>query len=109
MKIHHITVAEAWTAAQDVGSYTVSTLGLNLADVGFIHCSRTEQIDDVFQRFYAEVTEPVLLLTIDTGLLSSPWQLDEVAGETLSFPHIYGPLNTDAVVSVERLRSSASS
>jgi len=96
-------------AAQEVGAYTVSTLGLDVTDVGFIHCSRPEQVDDVFDHFYADVTEPLLLLTIDTDLLISPWQFDEVPGEPLSFPHIYGPLNVGAVVSAEPFRSSASS
>ena len=96
-------------AAQEVGAYTVSTLGLDVTDVGFIHCSRPEQVDDVFDHFYADVTEPLLLLTIDTDLLISPWQFDEVPGEPLSFPHIYGALNVDAVVSAEPFRSSASS
>lgn len=109
MRIHHIALASSWTAAQGAGAYTVSTLGLELADVGFIHCSRPEQVDDVFQHFYADVTESILLLTIETDLLTSPWQLDDVPGERLSFPHIYGPLNLDAVVSVEPFRSSASS
>ena len=109
MHIHHIALADSWTAAQDAGTYTVSTLGLDVADVGFIHCSRPEQLDDVYEHFYADVTEPLLLLTIDTDLLTSPWQFDDVPGEPLSFPHIYGPLNVDAVVSAEPFRSSASS
>lgn len=109
MRIQHIALSESWTAAQVAGSYTVSTLGLDLADVGFIHCSRPEQLDDVFRHFYADVTEPLVLLTIDTDLLTSPWQLDDVPGEPLSFPHIYGPLNVDAVVAAEPLTRSASS
>jgi uncharacterized protein (DUF952 family) len=105
VQIHHIALADTWSAALEAGTYTASTLGLDLADVGFIHCSRPEQLDGVFRRFYADVTDPLLLLTIDTDLLTSPWQLDLVPGESLSFPHIYGPLNVDAVVSVEPFRS----
>lgn len=109
MNIHHIALANDWLAAQDSGTYTTSTVGLDLADVGFIHCSRPDQFDGVIHRFYAAVTEPLLLLTIDTDLLTSPWRLEEVAGEPLSFPHIYGPLNVTAVVSARPFRSSASS
>ncbi len=104
--IHHLALTSAWDDASTAGTYTVSTLGLTLADVGFIHCSRPEQVDGVFARFYGDVTEPVLLLTIDTELLTAPWQYDDVPGEPLSFPHIYGPLNVDAVVSVEPFRPS---
>lgn len=102
--IHHLALADSWTAAQRVGVYTVSTLGLDVAEVGFIHCSRPEQVEGVHQKFYASVTERVLLLTIDTSKLTSAWQYDDVPGEALSFPHIYGPLNLDAVVGVEPFR-----
>lgn len=104
--IYHLALAGAWTEARAAGSYTASTLGLDLSDVGFIHCSRPEQVDGVYDRFYAGVTEPVLLLTIDTDLLISPWQYDDVAGE--SFPHIYGPLNVEAVVATESFTPSTS-
>ncbi|GAA3533714.1 DUF952 domain-containing protein [Aeromicrobium panaciterrae] len=106
--IHHLALENAWSEARRSGTYTVSTLGLDVSDVGFIHCSRPEQVDGVFGRYYGDVTEPVLLLTIDTDLLASPWQYDDVPGQALSFPHIYGPLNIDAVVKVEPFRPSAS-
>lgn len=109
MRIWHLALADAWAAAQDSQAYTVSTLGLDLAEVGFIHCSRAEQVEGVHARFYSEVTEPLLLLEIDTDLLTSPWRLDEVPGQPLSFPHIYGPLNVDAVIAADAIRSSASS
>ncbi|MEO6605930.1 MAG: DUF952 domain-containing protein [Aeromicrobium sp.] len=106
--IHHLALASGWEKAQAAGAYTVSTLGMALAEVGFIHCSRPEQVNGVHARFYGDVTEPVLLLTIDTDLLTAPWQYDDVPGEPLSFPHIYGPLNVNAVVSAEPFRPSAS-
>ena len=104
--IYHLALANQWAEAVAAGTYTISTLGLDLSEVGFIHCSREEQVDGVYNGFYAGMTEPVLLLTIDTGLLTSPWQYDDVAGE--SFPHIYGPLDLAAVVAVEPFRPSAS-
>lgn len=105
MRIFHLATEPAWSAAQAAGTYTVSTLGLGLDEVGFIHCSQAEQVDGVFDRFYGEVTEPVVLLTIDTDLLTSPWQLDDVPGQAMPFPHVYGPLNTDAVVAAEPFRA----
>ena len=104
MRIFHLATEPAWTAAQATGTYTVSTLGLDLADVGFIHCSQPEQVAGVHERFYGDVSEPLRLLTIDTDLLAAPWQLDPVEGEPLPFPHIYGPLNVDAVVAAEPFR-----
>lgn len=101
MRIFHLATEAAWSSAVAAGTYTVSTLGLDLADVGFIHCSQAEQLAGVHERFYREVADPLRLLTIDTDLLTSPWRLDPVEGEPLPFPHVYGPLNVDAVVSAE--------
>lgn len=107
MRIFHLATEPAWTDAVAAGTYTVSTLGLDLSEVGFIHCSQAEQVVGVHERFYRDLPGPLRLLTIDTDLLTSPWQLDPVEGEALPFPHIYGPLNVDAVVSAEPFRASA--
>ena len=110
MIIYHLALQGAWYEAQAAGTYRVSTLGLSLDEVGFIHCSQAVQVDGVHERFYGGVTEPVVLLTIDTDLLTSPWQLDDVPGQPLPFPHVYGPLDLDAIVSaVPYVRGSASS
>lgn len=108
MKIFHLATVDAWHDAQASGAYTVSTLGLDLSEVGFIHCAQPDQVAGVHERFYSDI-DPLLVLTIDTELLTSPWQLDDVPGEPSPFPHVYGPLNLDAVVSAEPFRSSASS
>ncbi|AXT86792.1 DUF952 domain-containing protein [Aeromicrobium sp. A1-2] len=104
----HLAVEEVWWAAEAAGTYTVSTLGLDLADVGFIHCSQAEQVAGVHRRHYSAVVEPLVLLTIDTDLLTSPWQLDPVEGQEFPFPHVYGPINTAAVVAAEPFSSAAS-
>jgi uncharacterized protein (DUF952 family) len=52
-------------------------------------------------RFYAEA-EDLLLLHVDAQRLSSPLR-EEASGIGEIFPHIYGPLNRDAVVTVEAL------
>ena len=104
MKIFHLALEAAWNDAQATGVYAVSTLGLDVSEVGFMHCSQAEQVDGVFEKYYTAVTEPIIRLTIDTDLLSSPWQLDDVPGAELPFPHIYGPLDIDAVARVTDLR-----
>lgn len=104
MRIFHLATEAAWNSAVATGTYTVSTLGLDVDEVGFIHCSQGEQVAGVHERFYGDLDESLLLLTIDTDLLTAPWQLDPVDGEPLPFPHIYGPLNVDAVVSAEPFR-----
>lgn len=101
MRIFHIATLADWRAAQATGSYTTSTRDRTLAEEGFIHASRGDQWQGVRDRFYADVTEPLVLLSIDTELLTSP-VVDEQApgaepgGET--FPHIYGPIDVRAVL-----------
>ncbi len=97
MRIFHLALPDEWRAAVAAGEYRVSTRGATLEEVGFIHCSRPEQVDGVRKMFYADLSD-LVLLTIDTDLLTSPWQLDEVPGSELTFPHVYGPINLEAVV-----------
>jgi uncharacterized protein (DUF952 family) len=101
MQIFHIALLSDWEGAVASGSYTTSTRGQTLADVGFIHASHREQVEPTRTRFYADETAPLVLLTIDTDLLACPWREDAVGDQT--FPHLYGPLNADAVVGVEPL------
>jgi uncharacterized protein (DUF952 family) len=102
--IYHLALPEYWEAAQSSGSYDQSTLGLTLADEGFVHCSTASQWPIVRQAFYGAIDGPLLLLEVDEELLGSP-VVREVgnpeSGE--EFPHVYGPINTDAVVRVTEL------
>ncbi len=98
MRIFHIALRSEWDAARRDGSYTTSTRGRTLADEGFIHASRGDQWQGVHRAFYADVDEPLVLLVIDTDRLTSPVVEELPAdGATETFPHIYGPLNADAV------------
>ncbi len=97
--IFHLALASDWAAARSYGAYTTSTLGRTLAEEGFIHASRADQWTGVRDRFYADVTEPLVLLKIDTDLLDVP-VIDEppFPGASETFPHIYGRLPVSAVV-----------
>ena len=95
MRIFHIATAADWRRAQQAGSYTTSTYGRTLRQEGFIHASRHDQVATVMERFYGDVREPLVLLEIDTDLLDVPWREEAVGDDT--YPHIYGPLATDAV------------
>ncbi len=99
-RLLHLALRADWEAAGRTGSYTVSTRGRSLEDEGFIHASRDHQWEAVRDRYYADVTEPLVLLVIDPDRLRAP-VVDEVPeGGDEAFPHIRGPINTDAVVQV---------
>jgi uncharacterized protein (DUF952 family) len=95
--IYHITTAAEWAQAQRDGQYTKSTLDRTLAEEGFIHASQEAQVERVANAFYQGVPD-LILLTIDTERVASPIRYEQVPGQDLPYPHIYGPLNLDAVI-----------
>jgi uncharacterized protein (DUF952 family) len=108
VRIFHIATATDWAAARRSGAYTTSTRGVTLEQEGFIHAARREQVQPVWRRYYADAGEPLVLLTIDTDKLASPWREDPVAsgGYSDTYPHVYGPIHPSAVVRVQPLDSS---
>jgi uncharacterized protein (DUF952 family) len=95
--IYHIALAQDWAQAQRDGQYTTSTRGRTLAEEGFIHASTAAQVDQVADAFYRDAPDLVLLV-IDTERVGSPIRYEFVPGQADPYPHIYGPLNPDAVV-----------
>ena len=91
--IYHITTSTSWSAAQPAGTYTADSL----ASQGFIHCSTVEQILRVANMYYPG--QPgLVILEIDPARLEPAlhWEPGADKADEL-FPHIYGPLNLDAV------------
>jgi glutathione S-transferase len=112
--IYHIATRADWERALSGGSggsgrpgrpdgsggeYATSTIGRTLAEEGFIHASSASQVTGVANRYYRHVQGDLLLLAIDPERVRAEVRWDEVPGSPLPFPHIYGPLNVDAVVS----------
>ena len=103
--IYHIATHADWERAQREGEYTTSTIGKTLADEGFIHASGSGQLAGVANRYYRGAGEELLLLVIDTGRVRAEIRYEHVPGASAPFPHIYGPLNPDAVIRAEPLRA----
>jgi uncharacterized protein (DUF952 family) len=103
----HLALLADWDRAQDAGRYDVSTRGLTLQQVGFVHASEPHQVDGVARAFYADVTEPMVLLELDVaalGAAGSPVRWEDVPGAPDPFPHVYGPVPVAAVVDVTPYR-----
>ena len=90
--IYHITERRHWDAAINVGTYRADSL----ATEGFIHCSLRRQVLVVANYLYHS-REDLVLLEIDPAAVSADLRYE---GETDRFPHLYGPLNLDAVTRV---------
>jgi len=82
----------------------VSTQGRSLDDVGFIHCSTAVQVTGVADAFCSDdpLTRVILELDVDAIETSGTEVRWELAGGEL-FPHIYGPLRPEFVVSMTPL------
>ncbi len=93
MLIYHIVLPDVWVAF-DGDLYEAASL----ASEGFIHCSFAGQLDDVIGRYYSGANR-IVVLEIDSDKLTSKL-INEPSTNNEIYPHIYGPINRDAIVSV---------
>ena len=103
--ILHLIPASTWEALGDADLYGPDSLEAE----GFIHCSGDDDVMlDVANWGYRDVGD-VLVLSIDEHDVDAevrwepPSPLPDDWDGVLMFPHIYGPLNLDAVVGIRRL------
>ncbi len=99
--IYHILPRVDWEKARAQGDYRAASL----ADEGFIHLSTRRQVAGTLARYYAGRSD-LLLLCVDTARLLAELRYEESHGEF--FPHLYGPLNLDAVGEVIVIESGSS-
>jgi uncharacterized protein (DUF952 family) len=90
--IYHITARTDWDAARQSGEYRADSL----ADQGFIHASTQAQVLRTADIFYHR-QDGLVLLEIDAAKVKAEIRYEDLSGEGMLFPHIYGPLNVDAV------------
>ena len=95
--ILHICPRAEWLAALASGVYRAASLETE----GFIHCSRLEQVIPVANRYYRR-TPDLVVLWIDVNLVEAEIRWEAAEGGEL-FPHIYGPIEVDAITAVTHL------
>ena len=93
--IYHITTKDQWQQALKDGFYKPT----KFAKEGFMHTSYDHQVKGVVERYYRGMTN-LLMLHIDTEMVTSEIKYELSPSVNEVFPHIYGPLNIDAVVEV---------
>jgi uncharacterized protein (DUF952 family) len=91
--ILHIAQQSQWEQAQATGLYEAASLTTE----GFIHCSFSEQVIRVANAVFSN-QHGLILLLINPQQVRSEIRSEVADGD--EFPHLYGPLNTDAVVEV---------
>jgi uncharacterized protein (DUF952 family) len=90
----HITSLDKWESAVRAGAYSGDTLHSE----GFIHFSTPAQVVRTANRFFSG-QEGLVLLRVDPARLEATLRYED-PGEGEEFPHLFGPLNLDAVVEV---------
>ena len=90
--IFHITTKSQWDEALHRGWYEAPSL----STAGFIHCSEPHQVIRVANSIFRN-TDGLALMHIDTEKLESRVVYENLEGGTEKFPHVYGPINLQAV------------
>lgn len=108
--IYHITTRDALVPergaleSRKIGEYRPQSLETD----GFIHFSQRHQVLDVANTFYRGQANLVILVVEPSRLKAElryeapahPSVSSSVPGPENQFPHLYGPLNMDAVLEV---------
>ncbi len=102
MSLIYILCAPAvYEAAGRAGEYAPDSLALE----GFIHASPANQLTRVANKYY-QANESLCVLTIDENKVSVPVKWETISNGDV-YPHLYGPLNMDAVVHVHSVQRAA--
>lgn len=92
---YHATPKDYWEALDPSEPYVPPDFEAG----GFIHCTDGEEaLSAVLTEYYGNDPNEWLVLYIDKERVTSPIRYDDPAQ---MFPHVYGPLNRDAIVAVK--------
>lgn len=94
--LYHILPMKEWNAAQQTRNYAPASL----SQEGFIHLSTKEQLPQVQEKYFKN--QPNLALVhIDPLKVTASLKFETIYPDEATYPHLYGPLNLDAVTKVE--------
>ena len=105
--IYHVVTSAEWNARPEQPYAPAS-----LPEDGFVHCSPDEATTlAVVNAFYRDAPRPLLVLLLDEGRLTAKcvWEAAVPApppgiAEGTLFPHVFGPLDRDAVERILEVR-----
>ena len=97
----HITPRSRWRPQDEV--YVTDSL----QHEGFIHCSTPEQVLLPANALFRGQADLIVLI-IDPRRVLAPLVFEDCYDSGMAFPHLYGPLNTDAVLATAALLAEPS-
>lgn len=93
--VYHVLTSEEWERARNNNIYMPPAF----EQEGFIHLCEKDQIAGVIERYFPEAGD-LVLLCIEPQLLESELRYENLLGGEEQFPHLYSPLNLNAVLEV---------
>ncbi len=98
---HHLVPRQVWNRARRAATYTPGAFEMD----GFIHCTNgLDELIRVANMFYKDQPGEYLALALHIPAIESDVRYDD---PDEVYPHIYGPLNTSAVVGVFKVTRGA--
>ena len=94
-KIFHIMDKTQWQQVKNKEYYVPESLNID----GFIHCSKADQVLEVANRLFKGKSNLVILKIREADIQNTlkyetPLETPQLS---LKYPHVYGPLNTNAI------------
>ena len=97
MSIYHLISRQGLDAQSDSEFILDDT---NMAS-GFIHCCTAEQLPGVIARYFPSDNSNLMVVELNPDALSEELLWEPATDSDGLFPHIYGPINRDAIIGVE--------
>ena len=94
MIIFHIATEQEWIKHKDL----VSHESASLKKEGYIHCCTFEQILHVANNNLKNISENLFVICINTNYLTSEIKWEKNLKNNITFPHVYGPINSKAII-----------
>jgi uncharacterized protein (DUF952 family) len=103
VRIFHIVAPADWSLATERGSYLPAGFDAD----GFVHFSFADQVARVANAIYRD--EPDLIVVeIESDAVPAELKVEDSYGAGEDFPHVYGPIPTDAAVAMHPLTRTES-
>jgi uncharacterized protein (DUF952 family) len=100
--IYKICTAALWNEAERTRVFDGAPVDLQ---DGYIHFSTGEQVTETARRYFAGLSD-LVLIAVDADRLGPALRWERSRGGAL-FPHLYGPLQLDAVLWIKPLPLAA--
>lgn len=100
--IYCLCKASYWEQFKDKEEYVPH----DYSEEGFIHATKGDDLlISVANHVYKDFTAELLLLVIAEDRITSKVKYEQAKDSNL-YPHIYGPLNTDAIIEIKYLHKT---